>query len=130
MDVLDAGWADPTAVEARLACSSVPGRRRFPDGRELTWRQVGINGLINDPQLPFFVEYDDMSMHPSRAIAEAPLVRIERLTIAGDPERVSHWLGLPPEPTPSVIDFAFVAPQEAAGLLAVTFDTPQGRVTI
>ena len=36
----------------------------------------------------------------------------------------------PPHPTSSVIDFTFVAPHGTPGLLAVTFQTPAGPVTV
>ena len=47
-----------------------------------------------------------------------------------DPERVKEWLGLPADETSSVIDFTFVAPRGTPGLLAVTFQTPEGLVTV
>ena len=54
-------------------------------------------------------------------------VTIETLQIAGDPDRVRDWLGLPADSTSSVIDFEFVSPHGTPGLMAVTFDTPHGR---
>ena len=39
-------------------------------------------------------------------------------------------LGLPADQTSTVIDFTFVDPQGAPCLKAVTFDTPDGSVTI
>ena len=53
-------------------------------------------------------------------------VTIETLQIAGDPDRVRDWLGLPADSTSSVIDFEFVSPHGTPGLMAVTFDTPSG----
>ncbi|MGH3356503.1 MAG: VOC family protein, partial [Nocardioidaceae bacterium] len=53
------GWVvavdDIAPVEVRLGRDAVPGNRHRPDGIELRWRQIGIKGLIADPQLPFFV---------------------------------------------------------------------------
>ena len=54
-------------------------------------------------------------------------VTIDALQIAGDPDRVRDWLGLPADSTSSVIDFEFVSPHGTPGLMAVTFDTPHGR---
>ena len=99
-----------------------------PDGVELRWRQLGIKGLMSDPQLPYFVQWEDASLHPSTAAMTT--VTIDSLQIAGDPARVRDWLGLPPDETSSVIDFTFVAPRGTPGLLAVTFDTPEGKVTV
>lgn len=128
------GWVvrvdDLTDIATRLGREPVDGHRRFPDERVLRWKQIGVKGLINDPQLPFFVCYSNPELHPSGAVGEVPQVNISGLTIAGDPTRVCEWLGLEPGQTSSVIDFSFIAPHGHAGLLSVTFDTPNGPVTI
>ncbi len=125
------GWCvcvdDIKQVEARLGRPSVDGNRSRPDGVELKWRQIGVKGLMSDPQLPYYVQWEDTSLHPSKGADTS--VTIEGLQIAGDPARVRDWLGLPPDKTSTVIDFTFVAPHGTPGLLAVTFDTPQGPVT-
>lgn len=128
------GWVirvddDLAAVEARLDRTAVEGNRRLADGREFLWKQIGIKGTLADPQLPFFVKWDEGSPHPS---AEASTdVTISSLMIAGDPARVTDWLGgLPPEETSSVITFDFVAPHGTPGLMSVTFNTPGGPVTL
>lgn len=126
------GWVvavdDITPAEARLGREAVPGNRHRPDGVELRWRQIGVRGLISDPQLPFFVQWEDMDVHPSNGASTH--VAIESLQIAGDPKRVREWLG--PEDTfdKGGIGFTFVAPHGTPGLLSVTFETPDGQVTI
>lgn len=126
------GWCvcvqDIRPVEERLGRESIEGNRYRPDGVELKWRQLGIKGLISDPQLPYYVQWLDASVHPS--VGAKTQVTIEGLQIAGDPSRVREWLGLPADETSSVIDFTFVAPHGTPGLLAVTFETPFGLVTI
>jgi hypothetical protein len=126
------GWVvavdDIAPAEQRLGREAVQGNRHRPDGVELRWRQLGVKGLISDPQLPFFVQWEDMSVHPSNGAQSD--VAIESLQIAGDPERVREWLGLPPAFEPDGIGFTFVAPHGTPGLLSVTFDTPEGKVTI
>ena len=126
------GWcvqvADIASVEKRLGRRSVEGNRHRPDGVELRWRQIGIKGLMSDPQLPYYVQWDDLGLHPS--VGAATTVSIDALQIGGDPERVAEWLGLPATRTSSVIDFEFVAPRGTPGLLAVTFGTPEGLVTV
>ena len=126
------GWVvrvdDLTEAEKRLGYESSEGSRRRPDGVELKWRQLGIKGLMADPQLPFYVKWDDESVHPS--VGATTDVTISGLQIAGDPDRVCEWLGLPADQTSTVIDFTFVAPHGTPGLLSVTFDTSKGPVTI
>lgn len=128
------GWVirvdDIRTVEARLERASVPGHRVFPDGRRLDWRQVGVRGLINDPQLPFFIQFENPDLHPALAVHPVPEVAISGLTIAGDPDRVRDWLGVRAGDTSTAIDFTFIAPHGRPGLMSVTFDTPQGQVTI
>ena len=127
------GWVvsvpDLAPYEVRLGGESVRGSRHFPDGRLLEWQQIGVKGLMSDPQLPYFVEWETLDVHPSHG-AEDSGVTIETLQIAGDPERVCEWLGLPAKKTSTVIDFAFVAPHGTPGLLSVTFDTAEGKVVI
>src|SRR3954454_5938386 len=64
------GWVvavdDIGVVEHRLGREAARGSRHRPDGIELRWHQIGVNGLIADAQLPFFVEWDvPTELHPS-----------------------------------------------------------------
>lgn len=126
------GWVvcvdDMSEAEKRLGRESVVGSRRRPDGVELKWRQLGVKGLLADPQLPSYIKWDDVSVHPS--VGATTSVTISGLEIAGDPQRVRDWLGLPADETSTFIDFTFVAPHGTPGLLTVTFDTPKGPVTV
>ena len=123
------GVSDMAAAERRVGRESVVGSRHRPDGVQYKWRQLGVKGLLADPQLPFYIEWDEQSQHPSDGTTTA--VTISGLQIAGDPERVREWLGGRPADTiSSDIDFTFVAPHGTPGLLSVTFDTPKGPVTI
>ena len=60
----------------------------------------------------------------------ASQVHIGELQIAGDPARVREWLGVDQTFHKGDIHFAFVAPHGTPGLLSVTFETPDGPVTI
>ncbi|QIM22239.1 VOC family protein [Phycicoccus sp. HDW14] len=126
------GWVvqvdDIAEQEKRLGREAVTGNRHRPDGVELRWQQLGVKGLQADPQLPFFICWEEGTPHPSEDADTE--VTIESLTIAGDPDRVRDWLGLPADYTSSVIEFSFVSPHGTPGLMAVTFETPQGEVTI
>lgn len=122
---------DIGVFERRLGRQAVRGHRVFPDGRDLCWRQIGVNGLLNDPQLPFFVEYDDMDLHPSRAVDIEPGTAIGGITIGGDADRVRSWMGLGPgETSASDVSFTFAAPHGTPGVMAVSFETPSGAVTL
>jgi len=127
------GWVvsvdDMTTVETRLGRDSVQGNRYRPDGVELRWRQVGVIGLQSDPQLPYFVKWQcPPELHPSAGGSGD--VRLRALEIAGDPNRVSDWLGNSVEGPLVDVDVEWVAPQGTPGVVAVHFDTPNGPVRI
>ncbi len=126
------GWViavdDIRPIEKRLGRDAVAGNRHRPDGTELRWRQLGIKGLIADPQVPYFIEWDDMMVHPSAGADST--ATIQNLQIAGDSKRVREWLGPQESFDKEDIDFTFVAPHGQPGLLSVTFDTAEGLVII
>ena len=127
------GWVvavdDIGVVEERLGREAVQGNRHRPDGTELRWRQIGVNGLISDPQLPFFVQWESPSdMHPSVGADEA--FSLACLEIAGDPQRVSEWLGETVEAPLEDVKVEWVAPHGTPGVLAVQVQTPSGLVRI
>ncbi len=129
------GWVvavdDIRPFEARLGRSAVGGHRIRPDGVDLTWQQLGVKGLIADPQLPFFIQWlsppDD---HPSSGASGT--IGIAGLQIAGDPDVVAGWLGAPAEVALDGVGVEWIAPGEEfdAGLISVTFSTPRGRVVV
>ncbi len=127
------GWVcavdDLAPYEERLGREAVKGNRHRPDGFELLWRQLGVKGLQADPQLPFFIQWEtDADHHPSSGASGS--VALESLEIAGDPLRVSEWLGESVEAPLADIKVEWVAPNGTPGLVAAAFQTPQGLVRI
>jgi hypothetical protein len=127
------GWVvavdDITTVETRLGRESVKGNRHLPTGEELLWRQIGVHGLLSDPQLPFFIQWQSPDeMHPSHA-AESQLSLVA-LEIAGDPQRVSEWLGHSVEAPLEDVKVEWVAPHGTPGIIAAQFQTPHGLVRV
>ena len=127
------GWVvavdDLAPFEARLERPAVEGNRHRPDGTELMWRQVGVNGLLADPQLPFVLQWISPSgLHPS--VGADGSVSLACLEIAGDPHRVSEWLGLSVEAPLEDVKVEWVAPNGTPGILAAQFQTPGGLVRI
>jgi Glyoxalase-like domain len=125
------GWVvavdDLGPLEKRLGRDAVPGNRHRPDGVNLTWKQLGVKGLIADPQLPFFVRWDDPTQHPSIG---AKSVRLTELEIAGDPGRVTDWIGHPADHLLDDLDVDWVGPNGQPGLVAAVFQTPNGTVRL
>jgi hypothetical protein len=127
------GWVvavdDIGVVERRLGRESVVGNRHRPDGTELRWRQIGVNGLIADPQLPFFIQWDvPADLHPSRGGDDD--FSLAALEIAGDPQRVSEWLGETVEAPLEDVKVEWVAPNGTPGIIAAQVQTPHGLVRI
>ena len=129
------GWVvavdDIHLLESRLGREAVNGNRHRPDGTELRWKQLGVKGLQSDPQLPFFIEWlgeSGTSQHPSHgASGEVSMAAIE---IAGDPQRVSDWLGQSVEQPLEDVKVDWVAPHGTPGILAAQFQTANGLVRI
>lgn len=127
------GWVvavdDLAPVEERLGRAAAIGSRHRPDGTELRWRQIGVNGLIADPQLPFFIEWEtDASLHPSAGADGS--ISLAGIEIAGDPQRVSEWLGETVEAPLEDVKVEWVAPHGTPGILAAQVQTPNGIVRI
>jgi hypothetical protein len=120
---------DLAPIERRLGREAVTGNRHRPDGTELTWRQLGVNGLLADPQLPFFVQWEvPPELHPSYGADES--FSLACLEIAGDPQRVSEWLGQSVEAPLEDVKVEWVAPHGVPGILAAQVQTPRGLVRI
>ena len=128
------GWCvsvdDLASVEDRLERKAVDGNRTPDDGIELLWKQIGVKGLIADPQLPFFIHWlSPAAQHPSARGADSR-VTISAIEIAGDRERLREWLGTEqPKPIPE-INIDWTAPHGTPGVMSVTFETPRGPITL
>ena len=127
------GWVvavdDISVVEQRIGREAVHGNRHRPDGVELNWKQLGVKGLQSDPQLPFFVEWEsEPEIHPS--VGASGNLALHSLEIAGDPDRVSEWLGEPSDHPLDEIEVEWVAPNGTPGIVAAQFTTPSGTVRL
>ena len=118
---------DISPVEQRLGREARQGHRIRPDGVDLCWKQLGVLNVMEDPELPFFVEWScPNTEHPSSGGSS---VAIERIEMAGDPGAVSSWLGTGVANPLDDIDVDWVEAEDD-GLVAVWFTTPHGSVRI
>lgn len=119
---------DLAPFEARLDRQAVDGARQFPDGRRLEWRQIGLRGLMADPQLPYFVQWtSDEEVLPRALKGEIGVCGIE---LAGSRQRVEDWLGQEVDGSLDGVALNFHAENGHPGLDAITFCTPQGEVRV
>lgn len=130
---LGGGWLawvvavdDIGPVERRLGRTAVLGHRIRPDGVELAWRQIGVLDLLDDPALPFFVQWESpTSQHPSEGAGLLP--RIAEVEICGSRAEVVTWLGEPVDKGDVAVSWV---DGEDAGLVAVQFSTGHGPVRV
>jgi hypothetical protein len=126
-------WAvavqDIAKFETRLGRLAADGHRRRPDGFDLRWRQIGVNDTSEDPQLPFFVEWDSSAEHhPSRPGSP---IALRRLEIAGDEMTVDAYLGTSARQPLDGIEVEWLSPFNGdTGVVAAIFDTPGGEVRV
>lgn len=120
------GWVisvdDLAPYEQRLERSAVPGSRQFPDGRRLEWEQIGIKGLMTDPQLPYFLKWESSADVLPSALAGD--IRLDTIEIAGSQDRVEDWIGCPIGDSLDGVHFEFTSPHGHPGVSAVIFDVP------
>jgi hypothetical protein len=122
---------DLAAVETRLGRPAVDGHRTKPDGTDLSWKQIGVLGTLEDRQMPFFVQWIK-NHHPSTdGKAVAKIVKIE---IAGDESTISEWLGSEVKTAVgSGIEIDWVSAEVNDGdngIVAVEIETSSGKVRL
>ncbi|MBA3233480.1 MAG: VOC family protein [Propionibacteriales bacterium] len=127
------GWVvavdDIATVESRLDRQASPGNRHRPDGVELRWKQIGVESLRADPQLPFFVEWQSpVEQHPS--VGATGHLELAKVEIAGDAKRVASWLDTSDEYRIGTFEIGWTPPNGVSGILAVSVATPDGIVRI
>ena len=127
------GWVvavdDLALPRQRIGRTPAEGLRHLPNGRVLEWLQLGVRDLQNDPQLPFFVQWlSPDGLHPSTGgVDDWSLACLE---IAGDPQRVSEWLGETVEAPLEDVKVEWVAPHGTPGIIAAQIQTPSGLVRV
>ena len=122
---------DISPIETRLGRPAVEGHRTKPDGKDLSWKQIGILELLADKQLPFFIQWLTLE-HPStdgKAISK--IVKVE---IAGDKKVISEWIGSDLEKAiGSDIEVEWVDASTNdgdSGIVAVHLQTPTGVIRL
>jgi hypothetical protein len=123
---------DVSKIEKRLGCAVVDGHRTKPDGKDLTWKKIGVLETLEDKQIPFFIEWLSLD-HPS--IDGKAIAKIVKIEISGDKSRIEEWLGSELRAAiGSGLEVEWFAEAEASedesGILAVHIMTPSGVVRL
>ena len=121
---------DISPVENRLGRAAIEGSRKRPDGTELKWKQLGVLGIIEDSQLPFFIQWQT-SEHPSSD--GKPVAEILKIEISGDESTIQNWLGSDPKRAFKDVEVIYHDPSKfegETGIISVVLSTPKGEITL
>jgi hypothetical protein len=83
------------AVE-RAGLEASEGSRMRPDGQEIRWRSAGVEVTMQDPSLPFLIQWlVPEQLHPGRMPAEHRVQPngISWVEVRGDEDVLRSWLG-------------------------------------
>jgi hypothetical protein len=87
---------DIESAAERLDTQPLAMERARPDGEILRWRLAGLADTLEDPSLPFFIQWD-VPLHELPGNAEAPhLIEplgIDWVEIAQDPQKIHQRTG-------------------------------------
>jgi len=118
---------DLGSIEQELGRTSVEGHRRRPDGTELSWNQIGIIELLDEPLLPFFIKWNTLE-HPSTDGKAS--AKISEIVMAGSDSKLKRLL---PPSVQSQIESEIPVKWESGdeeGIIEIAFKTPAGEVLI
>ena len=117
-------------VEQRLGRESATGNRHRPDGTELRWRQIGVNGLIVRPAAavlrPVGEPRPSAPEHRRDRRLHAGLRSRSPATRSGSRSGSAQTVEAPLED----VKVEWVAPNGTPGILAAQVQTPTGLVRI
>jgi hypothetical protein len=121
---------DISSFEVKLNRKSVIGYRTRPDGTKLEWKQIGINGVLESNELPFFIQWQT-SNHPS--LDGIAVAKISAIEIVSQSKLKNSLFKSEIENAMSEIEIKWIDPKEiqvAPGILGVVFDVNNKFVTI
>ena len=128
------GWVfstkDITPIAEKFGRSALDAHRKRPNGTDLMWKQIGVKEIVETRQLPFFIQWLSTD-HPSQD--GVPLAEIEKIMIADNNKLEDSWFKQ--EIISSLGEVALEwmdqrNEETQPGILAITFTTPNGLVTI
>lgn len=124
-------WAlqvdDLSPLESRIGREAGEGHRVRPDGVDIRWNQIGVIDLLEDPQLPFFIKWNDQSQHPSKSGTNP--ISITQIALSGEKSAVTSWLDSSFDVVTKEVNLVWVNEDED-GITSVSFKTPNGEIVI
>ena len=121
---------DISTIENKFGRKAVEGHRKKPDGTELRWKQIGVNQITEDKELPFFIQWL-VTNHPSNdgnAVSKLKNISIAsrgRLSNSLLKEDIYQSLN---EFTINWVDLA--SNENLNGIVSLEIETPNGIIHI
>jgi len=82
---------DASKVEARFGRQTVDGHRVNPDGRDISWKQIGVFATIEEKQLLFFIEWKSPGYPSTGGKAIAKIVNVEMVGDENGDHRLASY---------------------------------------
>ena len=121
---------DIAPIEERIGRPAAEGHRKKPDGTDLRWKQIGVSDILQDKQLPFFIQWLTEE-HPSQD--GKPTAKITKVEFAGDKEKIREYAGENVDQAIGEVEVIWVDPATTdgdTGIVAVYLQTHDGEIRI
>jgi len=121
---------DISPIEAKFGRPATEGQRKRPDGTELSWKQLGVIEITEQPELPFFIQWLSAD-HPSQD--GTPLAEIEKIVIADQDQLSDSWFKDDILASLGEVNIEWADPStndDESGIVAVHLSTPSGVIVL
>jgi hypothetical protein len=117
-------------VEQILGREAIIGKRRKPNGDELVWKQIGVSDLLNSPENPFFIQWEN-GEHPS--LNGQPKANLCSIEINGNIEEVVKTLDFDLTESLAGVELYWnknFLPEKNVGIQSINFNIENRTVSI
>jgi len=108
------------SIEKELGRKAVDGKRKKPDGTELSWKQLGVLSTLEDASHPFYVEWVSQN-HPSQD--GIPVATITKINIASNNQNILKAPGVDSIENSNELNISWIkaGKNDQAGIISVEF---------
>lgn len=116
-------------IESRLERKAASGARIRPDGTTIQWRQIGILDIVEQPQSPFFVQWDGPENHHPSFGHQGAEITVEMIEINSKNQHFGPLSDKLSE-LEKLVRWVDASEDSDLGINAVRFSTPRGTIII
>ena len=106
-----------TELESSYGRNAIIGQRKKPNGEELTWKQLGVIPTLEDPAVPFYVQWISKN-HPSRD--GHPNAVISTINISADKEKIFKMVDVRKLEKNQEFSLFWLNPKDNEGITGIT----------